>query len=1259
MVRSNFNLLLLDEGESLLEEFVVVAFIWGPSDSGGSTPPELQTTLRGRLRICTRGIFLEPDDTRLAVIKYPFRSMPGRPQAISVLQKNTSSLAFALAAKNENLNARESFAFQPQQVVEFKAGGLVGPYKTRALDPEVVKSSSSTSSSSVSSTSLQHHSSALSAAARVSSAFAAEGGLFGSKSSDTSASSSPAVAQQAGAHVQERSTVVVALLHSSAASAIVLSQQLWDVQQACLSAHSGRERSMIESFLSNRIDGPFDLSLLGDYRERTLLPASPRSIIADRIFPLVTCPGRFMVTEKAIYFQPVRVNNVAGSDPVQRWVLGRDVRRVQRRTRLQRQIGLELFFTAGDGLLESGSDSLRGNESTSSGADVAAAGLNATHNATSSIFLSFLTPLIRDDVYKVILGALREQRRSRNAQTSSPTHVSEGDVDDQLGDPSPAHVDAVTRAWQNRKVSNLQYLLFLNGLAGRTMADITQYPILPWVIADYSSKALDLQDPKSFRDLSKPIGALNESRIMSFRERFAEMPREEGFDPPFIYGTHYSTPGYCLHYLVRTMPEHMLRLQNGRFDAPDRLFFDLASSWAGITSTNSDLKELIPEFFTSDGSFLLAPDGLDLGVRQNGKRVGDVGLPPWAYDAGDFIAQNRDALESDVVSASLHNWIDLIFGYKQRGDAAIEADNLFYYLTYDGAVDVEAETDPDKRASLQAQIAEFGQTPRQLFTRQHVSRNSAPESTISSTVILTEQPTMLVSPETENVVEDNVVQESLSVPLYESSSWSSASVQFLNVKFSTRSAPTGMILDSVSIGQANELISDITIASTDGKITTCGIILETGADANSTLQVQVQESITPCVLKGPDSQTRLVLLDAALNFDVGSDAISIISICVSPDSKIIFAASLNATIYAINRETNKVIGELPLSSSSKCRGPPQTSGHPDSRPPILSLAAFNNGSRAGGRFIDYILVVGGWDSTVAFWGVTLNKHDDTSIQFENSPVLVINCSSEQGPAHPITHIDIANQSISLRPSANNSSPVLMALGDASGRLSLLSLRSQNRKLSDAAPEYHVKTVASSEALLVEHNGRGDLLAGGVSGIVRCFAFNRNLGPAGSTVIAATSDGRICFFIAAPDLLSLWPASVVCTGEVIRCIALAGTGQDSIIAVSGNSGVVRVWDASCEVLRFAIRDRSEALIAMTEQVHDVQMKPPSPQMFHSSEISSATLAGPVSETEIPSSSPHRHWITSLVTVRPFESESSTLGLIGLTRRGDLLAWVAKR
>jgi len=83
-----------------------------------------------------------------------------------------------------------------------------------------------------------------------------------------------------------------------------------------------------------------------------------------------------------------------------------------------------------------------------------------------------------------------------------------------------------------------------------------------------------------------------------------------------------------------------------------------------------DVKEVIPEFYASDGSFLLTPDGaqLDLGIKQNGRRVGDVTLPPWAYDCGDFVARCREALESDIVSGALHNWIDLIFGFKQRGE---------------------------------------------------------------------------------------------------------------------------------------------------------------------------------------------------------------------------------------------------------------------------------------------------------------------------------------------------------------------------------------------------------------------------------------------------------------------------------------------------------------------------------------------------------------------------------------------------------------
>lgn len=50
--------------------------------------------------------------------------------------------------------------------------------------------------------------------------------------------------------------------------------------------------------------------------------------------------------------------------------------------------------------------------------------------------------------------------------------------------------------------------------------------------------------------------------------------------------------------------------------------------------------------------------------------------------------------------------------YKQRGQAAEEADNVFHHLTYEGAVDVDNMVDKQQRAALESQINEFGQCPR-------------------------------------------------------------------------------------------------------------------------------------------------------------------------------------------------------------------------------------------------------------------------------------------------------------------------------------------------------------------------------------------------------------------------------------------------------------------------------------------------------------------------------------------------------------------
>lgn len=83
---------------------------------------------------------------------------------------------------------------------------------------------------------------------------------------------------------------------------------------------------------------------------------------------------------------------------------------------------------------------------------------------------------------------------------------------------------------------------------------------------------------------------------------------------------------------------------------------------------------------------------------QDGTVLNDIVLPPWANnDPDEFVRLNREALESEYVSEHLHQWLDLVFGVLQQGKAAEEANNVFYYLTYEGAVDLDEIADPMQR----------------------------------------------------------------------------------------------------------------------------------------------------------------------------------------------------------------------------------------------------------------------------------------------------------------------------------------------------------------------------------------------------------------------------------------------------------------------------------------------------------------------------------------------------------------------------------
>lgn len=289
----------------------------------------------------------------------------------------------------------------------------------------------------------------------------------------------------------------------------------------------------------------------------------------------------------------------------------------------------------------------------------------------------------------------------------------------------------MTKLWQRGMITNFEYIMQLNTLAGRSFQDLTQYPVFPWIIADYDSDTLDLSNPATFRDLSKPMGALGGRRSMQYIERYESMNEfhKEGLDgspPPFFYGTHYSCAGYVLNYLMRMQPYSRMAkaLQGGQFDKADRLFRGVKASWLSASQENlQDVRELTPEFF-SFPDFLRNSNNFDLGCTQNGEQVGDVILPNWAKgDANEFIRVHREALECKYVSENLHNWIDLIFGYKQKGPAAVSAQNLFIHLTYEGEVNIDDIADPMLRDSTISQINNFGQTPARLFPKPHPKRN--------------------------------------------------------------------------------------------------------------------------------------------------------------------------------------------------------------------------------------------------------------------------------------------------------------------------------------------------------------------------------------------------------------------------------------------------------------------------------------------------------------------------------------------------------
>ena len=51
----------------------------------------------------------------------------------------------------------------------------------------------------------------------------------------------------------------------------------------------------------------------------------------------------------------------------------------------------------------------------------------------------------------------------------------------------------------------------------------------------------------------------------------------------------------------------------------DRLFWSVLDTWKSVTTLSADVKELTPEFYSTDPAFILNMEGINFGTRASGE----------------------------------------------------------------------------------------------------------------------------------------------------------------------------------------------------------------------------------------------------------------------------------------------------------------------------------------------------------------------------------------------------------------------------------------------------------------------------------------------------------------------------------------------------------------------------------------------------------------------------------------------------------------
>ena len=287
----------------------------------------------------------------------------------------------------------------------------------------------------------------------------------------------------------------------------------------------------------------------------------------------------------------------------------------------------------------------------------------------------------------------------------------------------------IINQWKNWEFSNFELLILLNIFSNRSYSDITQYPVFPWLLSNYSDPLKTQQIKKkeneneedktiedyTYRDLSLPMGMLelNEDSVKrkkNYLSTYKVLKQEEGIIP-YIFGCNYSNATYVCNYLIRLFPftQICIEIQGDGFDSPHRLFTSIEKAFKNASTQSTDVREIIPEFFYLPEMFKNL-NSLNFGKYDEDNLVDKVSTP-CGNNPYKFIMSMRNILENENISYNINNWIDLVFGYKAKGKEAQNAKNIYTEHSYQEDINIKDIKNKDNYL----RYVEFGLIPNQLF----------------------------------------------------------------------------------------------------------------------------------------------------------------------------------------------------------------------------------------------------------------------------------------------------------------------------------------------------------------------------------------------------------------------------------------------------------------------------------------------------------------------------------------------------------------